>query len=105
MTFFSHRPYFSGVASLYRLKCDIKHNIRSLLKPLFRRNNSFVTPCDTLLSYPSDNTTSRNIGGTDAWAVPHLKFWGTVLPRAAPSPSEVSAHGLILSERARHITR
>ena len=29
-----------------------------------------------VLSQASDNTTSRNIGGTDAWAVPHLKFWG-----------------------------
>src|SRR6218665_1153428 len=24
--------------------------------------------------------TSQNIGGTNAWAVPHLKFWGTVPP-------------------------
>ena len=27
-----------------------------------------------VLSHASDNTTSQNIGGTDAWAVPHLKF-------------------------------
>ena len=27
-----------------------------------------------------DNTTSQNIGGTDAWALPHLKFGGTVPP-------------------------
>ena len=86
MTFFSHRPYFSGVASLYRLKCDIKQNIWSLLKPLFWRNNSFVTPCNTLLSYPSDNTTSRNIGGTDAWAVPTSNFGGTVPPVLLKSP-------------------
>src|SRR6218665_92483 len=29
-----------------------------------------------ILSHTSDNTTSQNIGGADAWAVPHLKFWG-----------------------------
>ena len=33
-----------------------------------------------VLSRASDNTTSKNIGGTNAWAVPHLKFWGTVPP-------------------------
>ena len=38
----------------------------------FGTKHSFVT---------SNNTTSRYIGRTDAWAVPHLKFfWGTVLP-------------------------
>ena len=37
-----------------------------------------MTPFFTLfvLSRASDNTTSQNIGGTDAWAVPHLTFWG-----------------------------
>jgi len=29
-----------------------------------------------MFSHASNNTTSPNIGGTDAWAVPHLKFWG-----------------------------
>ena len=33
-----------------------------------------------VLSRASDNTTSQNIGGTDAWAVPHLTFGGTVPP-------------------------
>jgi len=28
-----------------------------------------------VLSQASDNTPSRNIGGTDAWAIPHLKFF------------------------------
>src|SRR6218665_990142 len=31
-----------------------------------------------------DNTTSQNIGGTDAWAVPHLKFFHQVPPRSPP---------------------
>src|SRR6218665_1642554 len=40
-----------------------------------------------LLSRASDNTTSQNIGGTDAWAVSHLKFcWGTFPPVPPRSP-------------------
>jgi len=36
-----------------------------------------MTPFFTqfVLSHASDNTTSQNIGETDAWVVPHLKFW------------------------------
>ena len=39
-----------------------------------------------VLLRPSDNTTSQNIGGTGAWAVPHLKLWGTVPPVPPRSP-------------------
>src|SRR6218665_490773 len=39
-----------------------------------------------MLSRTSDNTTSQNIGGTNVWAVPHLKFWGTVPPVPPRSP-------------------
>src|SRR6218665_1721210 len=61
--------------------------LNTIYDPLFTRknpiseNNSLVTPFFTLflLSRSSDNTTSQNIGGTDAWAIPHLKFfWGAV---------------------------
>src|SRR6218665_1003142 len=47
------------------------------------------TPLFTLfiLSRASDNTTSLNIGGTNAWAVPHLKLWGAVPPRSPPLQS------------------
>src|SRR6218665_2209107 len=43
----------------------------------FRTKNSTMTPVFThfVLSHASTNTTSRNIGGTDTWAVPHLKLW------------------------------
>ena len=34
----------------------------------------------------SDNTTSPNIGGTDAWVVPHFKFWGERTPVSPRSP-------------------
>ena len=66
-----------------------------------------MTPFFTLfvLSHTSDNTTSQNIGGTDAWAVPHLKFWGTVppvLPRSPPMHIGLSnnfIHQLISRQR------
>src|SRR6218665_525800 len=35
----------------------------------------FSTSRPYILSHASSNTTSRNIGRTDTWAVPHLKFW------------------------------
>src|SRR6218665_3766167 len=59
--------------------------------PFFRTKNSLMTPVFThfVLSHASNNTTSRNIRGTDTWAVPHLKLWGD-RPR---SPPYVSAHG------------
>ena len=33
-----------------------------------------------VLCHPSNNTTSRNIGETDAWAVPDLKFLRGTVP-------------------------
>ena len=58
-----------------------------------------------VLSRASDNTTSLNIGGTNAWAVPHLKFlWGTVPPvppRPPPLPLPLeSGHGKYLACRS-----
>ena len=47
---------------------------------LFLTKNVYVKHFFFLLelSHASNNTTSPNIGGTDAWAVPTSKFWGTV---------------------------
>jgi len=43
--------------------------------PFLTRKTPFFTLF--ILSRAPENTTSQNIGGTDAWAVPHLKlFWG-----------------------------
>src|SRR6218665_2474 len=42
-----------------------------------------------VLSRTSDNTTSQNIGGTDAWAVPHLKFLGRPSPVSLVSSPKV----------------
>src|SRR6218665_2479629 len=54
-------------------------------------NNSFMTPFFTLivLSRAADNTTPQNIGETDAWAVPHLKFWERDSPPRSPPLSGV----------------
>jgi len=62
-------------------------------KHYFRNENSFVTPYFTLflLSHASDNTTSQNIGGSDAWAVPPTSnFSGTVSPVPPRSPPLLS---------------
>src|SRR6218665_2062849 len=60
-----------------------------LMKGLhFRTKNSFMSHFvkHFVLSRASHNTTSPNIGGTDAWAAPHLKFGGTVHPVPSKSP-------------------
>ena len=62
-------------------------------KALFQKIILWWHLCFTLfvILRASGNPTSQNIGRTDAWAVPHLKFWwGTVTPT-----SQVTAHVLI----------
>jgi len=46
-----------------------------------------------ILSRASNNTTSQNIGGTDAWAVPHLKFGG---------PSPLGIRPCVFYRRMKH---
>src|SRR6218665_3316475 len=49
-------------------------------------NNSLMTPfllCSHFRTHPT-NSTSQNIGGTDAWAVPTSNFWGPS-PQAPPT--------------------
>ena len=62
--------------------CNVVCDPSSREKPLFQK----IIPwwhlfllCSCFCAHPA-NTTSQNIRGTDAWAVPHLKFGG-------PSPS------------------
>ena len=38
-------------------------------------DNTLFRPTQFVLWHASDNTSSRNIGGTDTRAVPHLKFF------------------------------
>ena len=76
-------PFFFQIFSIFTV-------LNVVYVPFFTRkttiseNNSLMTPF-LLCSYfrASDNTTSQNIGGTDAWAVPHLKFW-VYRPPASP---------------------
>jgi len=69
MTFFS--PY------LYCFKCRIRPFLHKK-NHYFRNEFLDDTILFTLfvLSRASDNTTSQNIGGTDAWAVPTSNFGG-----------------------------
>ena len=73
--FFSHRPgfrmfpLFSLIFRIFTL-LDVVHD------PFLTRKTPFFTLL--ILSRTSDNTTSQNIWGTNDWAVPHLKLWGTV---------------------------
>jgi|SRR6218665_1533785 len=73
--FLSHRSpfvYLSIFACLYYLKVLYTVYDPSLAdKPLFHTKNSFVSPYFShfVLSGASFNTTSPNIGETDAWAV------------------------------------
>jgi len=63
----------------------------------FTTKNSFISPflVTSYFSRASLNTTSPNIGGTNAWAVPHLKFWrGPVsLPQPPRSPPMTNRMG------------
>ena len=56
------------------LKKVLKESLRTKTRTRINIPGHFVF-CLT-----SHNSTSQNIGGTDAWAVPHLKFGGTVPP-------------------------
>src|SRR6218665_1532442 len=72
--------------------------------PFFRRKtsisekNSLMTHFFTLfvLSRTSNNTTFQNIGGTDAWVVPHLNFfWGTVPQSPLGLPPGFGSHQIL----------
>src|SRR6218665_1604407 len=68
MTFFSHRPGFSDFTFLYCIKCRIRPFLHQ--KNHYSEKNSLITQFFySVLSRASDNTTSLNIGGTNAWAV------------------------------------
>src|SRR6218665_2283365 len=64
MAFFDHRPHF--VCLFACLYC------------LFQKKNVLLDPFlgQSVLSHASNNTTSRNIGRTNAWAVPTSNFGG-----------------------------
>src|SRR6218665_857562 len=64
-------PFFSHIFRMFTVLNVVYDHFLTRKPPFF---TLFI------LSRISDNTTSQNIGGTNAWAVPHLKFSG------GPSP-------------------
>ena len=81
---FSHRPGFSDFPVLFT-DFPYLYYVKCRMWPFPHKKPTFFTLF--ILSHTSDNTTSQNIGGgTNAWAVPHLKFGGTV-PRQFPPRS------------------
>ena len=65
-------PFFSQIFRIFTM-------LNVVYDPFLTRKTFFYS-VQFILSHASDNTTYQNIGGTNAWAVPHLKVWGTVPP-------------------------
>src|SRR6218665_90241 len=69
----------------------------------FRQKYSSLTPFLSqfvLFLTRTHNSTSQNIGGTDAWAVLHLKFWGDRSlspPKSPPSSLPIQVVNMICS--------
>src|SRR6218665_2453791 len=87
MTFLSH---FLMCLPLFTV-CHLIYNIYGPFlyeKVLFQNkkflHNTFFKSVRTFTVHASDNTTSRNMGGTDAWAVPPPQIFGGDRP---PSPT------------------
>src|SRR6218665_2147046 len=68
-------PFFSQIFRIFTMLNVVYH-------PFLTRKTPFFTLF--LLSRTYDDTTSQNIGGTNAWAVPHLKFFWEPSPRSPP---------------------
>src|SRR6218665_1752243 len=66
-------PFFSHIFRMFTM-------LNVVYDHFLTRKTQFFTLF--MLSRPSDNTTSQNIGGTNAWEVPHLKFWGDRSPQS-----------------------
>src|SRR6218665_413429 len=64
-------PLFSQIFRIFTM-------LKVVYDPFLTRKTPFKTLF--ILSRASDNTASQNIGGKNAWAVPHHKLWGTVPP-------------------------
>src|SRR6218665_1753563 len=80
-------PQIFRVFTVLNVIYDPHMSFSSKEKPLFQKRlplGHFFTLF--VLSRASDNTTSQNIGGTDAWAVPTSNFWGDRPPSPPRSP-------------------
>ena len=92
--FFSRRPGFSDVTFRFYVQIlrffAVLNVVNVVYDPFFAKKHYFwnefldKTIFFTLfvLSRASDNTISLNIGGANAWAVPHLKCFGGTVPPA-----------------------
>src|SRR6218665_1792110 len=79
-------PIFSVFACLRDIFTCIRSYIYHISPFLDDKNLRDTFLHSSCVHTHSDNTTSANIGGTDTWAVLHLKFWGTFLPVPLMSP-------------------
>jgi len=87
MTIFNHRPYFLCFLPLLTVWNLIYNNIYgSFSEHKFSSWHLFFTQFE--LSHGSDNNTSQNIGGTDAWADP-ISNLGTIPQSPPKSPPMV----------------
>jgi len=75
--FFSHRPGFSDFSFLFP-NFPYLTMLNVVYDPFLKRKTPFL-----LCSCASNNTTSQNIGGTDAWTVPTSNF-GEDRPPSSP---------------------
>ena len=90
---FSHRPHFVCLLPVSTVWNLIYNTYDPFLHetPLYQ-NKKFLHHTffsHFILCHASNNTTSRNIGGTDAWAVPPPQIFGETFP---PFPPPKSPH-------------
>ena len=78
--FFSRRPGSSDFPFLFPHFPYMFTMLNVVYDHFLTRKTQFFTLF--MLSRTFDNMTSQNIGGTNAWAVPHLKFWGGQSPQS-----------------------
>src|SRR6218665_3776164 len=76
-------PFFSHIFRMFTMLNVVYDHFLTRKPPFF---TLFI------LSLTSDNTTSQNIGGTNAWAVPTSNFGGTVPSVPPRSPPLIGGH-------------
>ena len=90
MTFLSHRPGFSDFLFLFP-----DFTMLNVVYDVFlTRKTPFLTLF--ILQRASDNITSPNIGGTDAWAVPPPQILRGTVPPPPRSPPHLSNYILFI---------